>query len=337
MKEHPTSGKLHVAIVGLGLIGASAGLALHKYQEKVTVVGHDRELELAGKAKKAGAVDRTEWNLVSAVAPADRVILALPFSELRATLEAIKDDLRPGCVVVDTADVKAPVMQWAAELLPPEVHFVGGHPILLADALKPDDARADLFENKPFCLTPGPNTDGTGVQLAADVAEALGAKPFFLDAAEHDGLVAGVEHLPALMAAALMSVTSNSAGWADMRKLAANQFFATSLLLSRSGKEAAAGSLANRDNVLHWLDAVIAELTWQRERLAADEADEMVSRTDAGLAAGRSWLDAALSGNWDQDPYQIANAPTAGSSLRELFFGRLGMSNRAKQEAGKRR
>ena len=138
----------------------------------------------------------------------------------------------------------------------------------MSDTLEPDGARADLFEGKLFCLTPSSSTDGTAVQLAADVAEALGAKPFFLNAEEHDGLVAGVEHLPALLAAALMSVTSGSAGWKDMRKLAANQFFASTLLDARSGKEAVAGPLANRENVIHWLDAAIAELTSYRDQLA---------------------------------------------------------------------
>lgn len=332
------SEKLHVAIIGLGLIGTSAGLALHKYQEKVTVVGHDASPELAGKAKKAGAVDRTEWNLINAVAPADRVILALPLSEIRATLEAMKDELRPGCIVVDTADVKAPVMAWAAELLPPQVHFVGGHPIVLSDTLEPDGARANLFEGKLFCLTPGSATDGTAVQLAADVAEALGAKPFFLDAEEHDGLVAGVEHLPGLLAAALMSLTSRSAGWKDMRKLAANQFFASSLLVSRSGQEAAAGPLANREHAVHWLDAMVAELTWYRDQLAAGEGGEIAGRVDSGLAAGHSWLNATYTGNWDADPGGLDQVPSAGQSLREMFFGRLRLPDRGKQaDQGKRK
>ena len=121
-------------------------------------------------------MDRTEWNLISTVTNADRVILALPLDEIRDTLDAIKDDLRPGCVIIDTADVKAPVMEWAAELLPAEVHFVGGHPIVLSDRLDADGARPDLFENKLFCLTPDSRTDDAAVRLAADVVEAMGAK-----------------------------------------------------------------------------------------------------------------------------------------------------------------
>lgn len=322
--------KLHVAIVGLGLIGSSIGLALHRYGEKLTVVGHDPDPLLASKAKHAGAVDRTEWNLISAVAPADRVILALPLDQLRATLEAIKQDLRPGCIVMDTADVKTPVLQWAEELLPPEVHFVGGHPIVLSETLEADGARANLFEGKLFCLTPAPRTDATAVQLAADVAEAVGAKPYFIDATEHDGLAAAVEHLPTLLAAALMSVAVTSISWRDMRKLAANQFFASTLLTANTGKSAVAGPLANRENSVQWLDAMIAELTSYRDMVARGEADALAAKVDAGLTAGHSWLNAAATGNWDAEDRPAMELPSARSSLRELFFGRLGTPSRGR-------
>ncbi len=329
--------KLHVAIIGLGLIGQSIGLALHRYQDKLTVVGHDADPNLASKAKRSGAVDRTGWNLISTVAPADRVILALPLPEIRATLDAIKEDLRPGCIVMDTADVKTPVLQWAAELLPPEVHFVGGHPIVLAETLEPDGARANLFEGKLFCLTPAPGTDATAVQLAAEVAEAMGAKPYFVDAMEHDGLAAGVDHLPALLAAALMSMTADSPGWRDMRRLAGNQFFASTLLMANNGKNAMAGPLANRENAIQWIDALIEELGGYREMLARDEADALAQRVDTGLAAGRSWLNATYTGDWDAEDRPAVDLPNTRTTLRELFLGRLRMPDRAKQAEQARR
>ena len=321
--------KLHVAIVGLGLVGQSIGLALRRYPEKVTVVGHDPSPDLSGKAKRAGAVDRTEWNLISTIAPADRIILALPLNELRATMEAIKLDLQPGCVIMDTADVKTPVMQWAAEILPPEIHFVGGHPILLSDALEPDAARADLFQGKLFCLTPDARTDAGGVRLAADIAEAIGAKPYFMDAAEHDGLVAGAHNLPALLAAALMSATTGSQGWKEMRRLAGNQYYAGTLLLAGSGKQVAAEALSNRDNTLYWLDAVMAELASYREQLSSGETEQLEAGVDRGLEAGKNWVNASLSGNWDAE--DLPPSPAVGMGIRELFFGRLGKPREPKQ------
>jgi prephenate dehydrogenase len=328
--------KLHVAIVGLGLVGQSIGLALRRYPERVTVVGHDPSPELSSKAKRTGAVERAEWNLINAIANADRIILALPLNEVRATMEAIKPHAQPGCVIVDTADVKAPVMQWAAEILPPEVHFVGGHPILLTDALEPEAARADLFDGRLFCLTPDSRTPAAGVRLAADIAEAIGAKPYFMDAQEHDGLAAGAQNLPALLAAALMSVTTGSQGWKEMRRLAGNQYYAGTVMMAGSGKQVAAEALANRENTVHWLDAIIAELASYKEQLRSGDTEQLAEGVDRGLEARKRWLNAAVSGNWEIDGIPQA-PPSEGMNLRQMFFGRLGRPReRSQAERGKK-
>ena len=80
-----------------------------------------------------GAVDRTEWNLITAVSEADRVLLTLPADQIKNTLAAIANELKTGCVLVDTTEVKRAVLQWATELLPKDVHLIGGHPILMVE------------------------------------------------------------------------------------------------------------------------------------------------------------------------------------------------------------
>lgn len=317
------SDKLQITIVGLGVIGTSAGLALRRYQDKLTVVGHDRDPLRSAAAKKAGAVDRTDWNLIGAVSNADRVLLALPASEIRDTLKAIAQDLKPGCVVVDTADVKAPVMAWAAELLPASVHFVGGHPVLLADPQGDEAARADLFEGKQFCLTADRTTHDGAVHLAADLVEALGARPFFLDPVEHDGMAAAVEHLPLVLAGALMAAASHSVSWQDMRKLAGAQFFTGTQVMAGAGKEAAAGLIANRESLLRWIDVLMAELGAWRAQLQAGREEDLAAWLEEGLLAGRRWTSAYQRGVWDEA--EAAEMPTAGSSMRELFLGRMRM------------
>ncbi len=314
--------KLQVTIVGLGLIGTSAGLALRRFADRVYVVGHDPNPGLAGAAKKAGAVDRTEWNLINAISGADRVLLALPPDQLRDALKVIAGELKPGCVVVDTADVKASVMAWAAELLPAGVHFVGGHPILVLESLEPEAARADLFEQKLFCLTPDARTEATAVQLAADLVQALDAKPFFLDAAEHDGMMSAVVHLPQLLAGSLMDATSHSAGWKDMRKLAGSQFYTSTLITEGDGKSVAAGLAANREHVMIWLDEFMARLDEWRQLLADGKEEVIAKAIDDGLAVGQKWMSAYLRSNWDESQ-DAASMPTSGTMFRDLFgFGK---------------
>jgi prephenate dehydrogenase len=312
--------KLQITIVGLGLIGASAGLALRRYADKVSIVGHDKDSKLAAKAKKMGAVDRTEWNLINAVSGADRVLLALPAAQIRGTLAVIANDLKTGCILVDTAEVKAPVLKWAAELLPKEVHLIGGHPILLVENPSIEGASPQLLKDKMFCLTPDAGSDAAAVRLAADLAEAIGAKPFFLDASEHDSMVAAVEHLPGILAGTLLEVASGSSGWPDMRKLAASQFYTGSLVMAEDGAEAAEAWIANRDHVLYWLDQLSATLGSWRQHIADGENEALAKALDGGLDARRNWLRALSRGEWEE--VVTAELPTSGMLMRSMIgFG----------------
>jgi prephenate dehydrogenase len=314
--------KLQVSIIGLGLIGASAGLALRRHADRVTVVGHDPSPNLAGAAKKSGSVDRTEWNLINAISGADRVLLALPLDQMRDTLKAVAQDLKPGCVIVDTADVKAPALAWAAELLPKSVHFVGGHPILIPANLDPDKATAELFENKLFCLTPDGSTDGAAVHLAADLVEALGAKPFFLDPVEHDGMSAAVAQLPQLLAAALMDVASRSSSWKDMRKVAGSQFYTSTLITEGNGRSVVTGLTANRAHVMLWLDALTARLDEWRQALANGEEEALAAAINEDMVAGEKWMEAHVLGRWEE-ARDAPPLPTSPGMFRDLFgFGK---------------
>ncbi len=313
--------KLQITIVGLGLIGSSAGLALRRYADKLAVVGHDKDSKLAAKAKKIGAVDRTEWNLINAVSQADRVLLALPAEQIKSTLTAIAKDLKPGCILLDTAEVKVPVLRWAADLLPAEVHLIGGHPIVMVEDPASAEASAALFENKLFCLTPDARSESSAVHLAADLAEAMGAKPFFLDAAEHDSMIAAVENVPAILAGALLEAAATSSGWQDMRKVAASQFYSGTQIMASSGAEAIEAWAANQENVLYWLDQLIAGLRAWRQNLAEANREAVAKAIDAGLAARGDWLRARATGNWEE--IVTPEFPTSGTMMRSMIgFGR---------------
>ncbi|MGC8826195.1 MAG: prephenate dehydrogenase/arogenate dehydrogenase family protein, partial [Anaerolineae bacterium] len=215
--------KAQITIIGLGLIGTSLGLALKRAGGNFDIVGHDREPEAAARARKRGAVDQTAWNLIAAVENADIILLAIPISAVEATLEAIASDLKEGCIILDTCTIKRPVLEWAERILPAHVSFIGGNPIPyqpLPAAAGAEGASETLFDKSLFCLCPSPRATAEAVQLAADMVSALGAQPYFLDAEEHDGLIAGVELLPLAMAGALMETAARSPGWREITRLA---------------------------------------------------------------------------------------------------------------------
>jgi prephenate dehydrogenase len=141
---------VQVTIIGLGQIGTSIGLALGEHHELVYRVGHDRELGIARKAEKMGALDKVMINLPSAARQADLILLCLPMDQIRETLALIAPDLKDSAVIMDTGPAKEVVAGWAAELLPAGRHYIGLTPVLNPVYLHEvdagvDAARPDLF------------------------------------------------------------------------------------------------------------------------------------------------------------------------------------------------
>ncbi len=315
-----TTEKIQLTIVGLGVVGASAGLALRRHAERVAVTGHDKDPAAANQARQMGAVDRTESNLIRAVRGADRILLAVPAREVRETLGYIKEDLRHGCVIVDTASVKQAVLAWAAETLPSNVHLVGGHPILVTESQDTSAARADMFEGKTFCLTADVQTPAEALQAATDLVAALGAKAFFLDAPEHDGLAAAVEHLPTVLAGALAGAASESVSWKEMRKLAGSQFYSGTYLVEADAQAAAEACLANGAKTIRWIDNLVAELGRWRQRLATGDEEGLAAAFEAAREATILWTRAQAAGDWSEGP--APELPTMGSQFRRMLgFG----------------
>ena len=224
-----------IAIIGLGLIGGSLALALRKAGAKGTeIVGFSRSRETVARAKEFGVIDEAAGDMASAVVGADMVIIATPVMTIKEVLASIAEHLPSGCVVTDTGSTKAKIMQWAEEYLPPEVSFIGGHPMAGKETSGVDEADADLFRGCVYCLTPAPCATPQAVQLLRRMVKSIGARPLFIDAEVHDNLVAGVSHLPMLLSAAFVTATTESQSWPEMSKLAAGGYRDFSRLASGS-------------------------------------------------------------------------------------------------------
>lgn len=320
--------KPRITIVGLGLIGSSIGLALRDAGVASTVVGHDKEPRASSQAKKLGAVDRTDWNLISACEDSDLVVLAIPLAGIKPTLQALSPYLRPGCVVMDTATLKQPVLAWANEALPDQVHFVGGNPIIsqpMAGQSGPEAARADLFRNGLFCLTPSPSAEPAAVKLASDLAAVLGSKPLFIDPAEHDGLLAAVEHLPIVLAVALLDTVIHQPTWRELWKVAGASFEVGTQLASTDPAGYGELCAANRENIIRWIDAFAAVLASLRQDLVQGEseeislADSLSQRLEHALEKRDRWLRDRAQGEWEGE--QPVAMPAKGSILADALIG----------------
>jgi len=280
---------LRVSIVGLGMIGGSIGLALRKAEPELEVIGHDREPAVAREARKRGAVHRTEWNLISACEGADIIVLATPVTAIKEILSAVAPYLKEGCLVTDTANVKGQVMRWADEILPPTVNFVGGDPIILKEGTGIEKAEALLFQDALYCLVPSPRASPEAVQVATALVRLLGARPYFIDAAEHDGLMAAVEHLPLILSTVLMRITTNAPAWKELRKLAGEAFQSATHFASYDAPSIRETCLINSENLLRWIDACLHDLQRMRALIAQGDAQGLEEAFEKALQARIRW------------------------------------------------
>lgn len=308
-----------ITIVGAGVIGTSMGLALKREQEPPRVLVHDRELGHAQAAVKKGAFDKAEWNLINACEKADLIILAIPLDGIRPTLEAIAPDLKEGVVITDTARSKTPVLAWAKELLPGHAHFIGGDPVVHPSGSGYEHAAADLFRNRMYCLTPAATTDEGALQVVSSLVAMLGAEPFFIDEVEHDGLVTAVEHLPSLVSVALLNTLSSQSSWREMRKMAGALFEQVS---AGAGDEPAAlkdNLVANRANLVRWLDSYMRQLNELRTLIEAeDRSEELGQLLDKAVVEQRHWAADYKQGTFT-DPELVAPKVETQSFMKRLI------------------
>lgn len=311
--------KPKVAIIGLGVVGASLGLALRKAEANYELIGHDKDHLVSRSAGKAGAVHKTEWNLIAAIEDADAIILALPLAAIRDTMGHIASDLKTGAVVTDTASVKAPVMNWAREILPGHVNFVGGNLILPTG--KPGlDPAADLFAGGIYCLTPSATAAPAAVDFMTEVATLIGAQAFFLDAAEHDGLTAGGEHLPMVIAAALLRATQGAVSWREMRKVAGTAYEYGAYLGPGDSAAYRDACRANAANILRWIDEFSKSLGELRQMIEEGDDEELGKAFHQALDMRHVWMGERLQKEWDRTEQQM-EVPQRPSFLKQTILG----------------
>ncbi len=256
-----------VAIIGLGLIGESIGLALHDAKAVQKIMGYDLNGGVADHARKIGAIDKACHLLADAVHGAELVILATPIGPIRSLLQNIATVASPGSVVTDVASTKVQIISWAEEYLPTSVFFVGGHPIVRKDIYDIGQARADLFKNCAYCLTPTKRTSSMGLNKVTQLIAILEARVRFLEPAEHDGLIAGVSHLPIVVSAILMNTLAENPVWGDAAILAEKSINDMTRLASNSPEVSRDICLTNSEAISRWLSEYISELSTFRDQL----------------------------------------------------------------------
>lgn len=323
---------LRITIIGLGPIGASIGLALGTLDPQAldigrpVITGWDRDKRVLSDARGRLAVDQAQSDLPTAVREADVVFVSVPHEEIRDVFAAIAPVLKYGAIVTDTAATKAQVLKWALELLPTTVEFVGGHPLVSVE--KP--AR-DAIEDSIYCLVPLPRTGRAALDGVEALVRAIGGKPYYIDAAEHDAYVAAAAHLPLAVSIALLHTVTQGGAWREVQPIAGEALLRMTELAGADPATTAEMLASNHEALAGWIDRVGEALGELRARL--DKPAALRAMLDEATRAREDWLRSQPNVRPGEDAFHgQTGALDATTSISGLFFGR-----RLSRDRGKRR
>jgi len=294
---------MRIAVLGVGLIGGSIGLAARERVEGAEVVGFGRDRGRLERARELGAIDRVAETLPDALADAELCFACAPVGALPELVRHALDVAGPDCVVSDVGSTKQAVLRSVDD-----PRFVGGHPIAGAETAGVEHARADLFQDAVWYLTPLAQSGGLLYERLHRFVTSVGARPVAVDPETHDRLVAVFSHLPHVLANVLVSQ-------------AAGRLLRHGEALRQVGPSFRDATRVAGANTSMWADiyranrgAIVRELRELRERL-----DEVAELLEAGDRVG-DWNDRAR-----EDRRTLLEADVAGGPVHEL---RLTVPNR---------
>jgi len=275
---------MEITIIGRDTIGASLGLAFGTLEHdalpggRTTITGWDDDKRTLKDARGRLMIDRAAGNIAEAVQAADVVFVSGSLPYLADVFHKIQPHLKQGAIVSDVASVKTRVLELAREQLPATVDFIGGHPLVSTADSSLQDASIDLFRGIIYCLVAEPRTRADALDTMERLVTAIGAKPYYIDAAEHDAYIAGVEHLPVIVAAALMEALSQSGGWREMQPITGERFRAATALAATAPQTSRDISTGNTVAVEHWINTLIQTLLHMRDNLHNGDQIEAIFR-----------------------------------------------------------
>ena len=283
---------MRVAILGVGLIGGSIGLAA-RGRAGAEVCGYDPDAAVRAKALELGAIDMQAPDVAAAVASADVVFVAAPVGALGESVRIALAAAGPDCVVSDVGSTKRVLANAAAD-----ERFVGGHPLAGAETAGVENAREDLFDGATWYLTPAKSsTAGVLYERLHRLLSRFGARPTAIDADTHDRLMASVSHLPHVLANLLVSQTASLLGEESERLPAVGPSFRDATRVA--GANSAIWTdiyMSNRDALIAGIDELAGRLHDVRGWLAAEDAPAVTAWNERARAERERLLGTGLVG-----------------------------------------
>jgi prephenate dehydrogenase len=278
-----------VSIVGVGLIGASLGLALKGAGVVREVIGVGRSSANLDQAKKMGAIDRVA-DLAEAVQSSQWIVLCVPVAQMRAIFTQLEPHLGSNTLITDAGSTKSDVILAAKEVLGKKVcQFVPAHPIAGGAQHGAAAARADLFQGKQTIICQLQENSAADVALVEEFWKVLGSNIKRISAVQHDAIYAAVSHLPHILSYALMASVLNSED-AEQKLGHAGAGFRDFTRIAASSPEMWRDiCIANKQAILKELDQYLSITQRLREMIAKEDANGLEKVFQKASQARQKW------------------------------------------------
>jgi prephenate dehydrogenase len=313
---------MKVAVLGVGLIGGSIGLAARQ-RLGCEVVGWGPNQPTLDRAVELEAIDRPADTVEAACTGADVVFCTSPVSTLPDLLARALAASGPETVVTDAGSTKRQLVAVFGD----DERFIGGHPLAGAETAGVGNARADLFDGARWYLTPTERASGILYDRLQRTIGELGARPQAIDAEAHDRLMATVSHLPHVLANVLAAQAAAELTRDSERLPEVGPSFRDATRVAGSNPSIWGDIFAaNSEAIASSIDDAIARLREARELIRSDEPGAVATWHAAAGAARRRLLEADLAaGPLREVRVVVANRPGTVAELA-LALGEAGVN-----------
>jgi prephenate dehydrogenase len=313
---------MRVAVLGVGLIGGSIGLAARARLD-AEVAGFDPDRELLDRATELEAIDSAHDAVASAVEGAELVFCAAPVLALPGLVAEALDAVGEDCAVTDVGSVKRDVIRSSGS----EDRFVGGHPLAGAETSGVENARADLFEGARWYLTPTSNTGGMLYDRVQRAIADIGARPQAIEAETHDRLMATISHLPHVVANVLVTQAATALSEEAEHLPEVGPSFRDATRVAGANPAIWGDIFAgNREAVASEIDAAVARLSEAAELIRAGERDAVTKWHEQAGSRRRELIETEIAGGpLHELRVRVPNRPGIVAEVA-LELGRAGVN-----------
>ena len=282
----------NVAIIGVGLIGGSLGLALKK-TKKYRIIGIGRNLQKLKYAKKCGAVDEIYIDFEKGVKNADIIVFATPVLTYLKIAEGIKPFIKKDTVVFDVGSTKLAVTGLLTKIFGKK--FVGAHPIAGSEKTGIKCARLDLFKNTICVLTPVSQTEKRSIKIVKELMISIGSRIIQLSPSEHDKFLALTSHLPHIAAISLIQLLEPLENEKPLVKFLVGSGFKDTTRVSAGSPDVWVGICkTNRENLIEECGKIINSISVIKNLLLKEDWKKLFTKFDRAKKLRESILNGTI-------------------------------------------